>query len=244
MDYHFKDFINSIDRFGTEEFIVVHRDLELDIQDGSKREVITAILVPNSEVKKEARKTQWVCNPNGLRPGVVRYVDAPDKYKRWGVDSRIEPLVYLQFFNNLLPERYSVIEEFILLFNLYEDKKAGEYKSVDIHSDSAIVVRFSGKEISIRKHELRKFLALKKMTMFLQFEYFFFSKHPLTHYGFKRNEFSKVITSDYQWIIDYQDDHFPASWRSNARLLGKKAVYGYTNYKEQDIWDAARGKRP
>ncbi|WP_439699049.1 hypothetical protein ACFGVS_13670 [Mucilaginibacter sp. AW1-7] len=244
-DYHFKDFTNSINQFGNEEFITVHKYLKADLLEGSLREVISAVLIPNSEVKKEAKKAQWICNPIGLKPGVIRYADAPDKYKRWGIEGRLEPIVYQQFFNKLIPEQYRVVEEFILLFNLYEDKNAGRYKGVDIQSDTTVVIKFSENEISIRKHELRKFLSLKKMTLFLQFEYFFFSVHDLAHHGVTRQQYSEVITPDYQWMINYQQATFASetSWRSNARLQGKKALYGYANYQEPDVFDRARSKR-
>lgn len=245
MDYQFKDFTGRIEQFGNEEFITVYRHVEGDIPGGTKREVISAVLMPDSLAKREPKKAQWICNPIYLKPNVVRYADAPDKYHRWGNDSRIEPLVYQQFFNNLVQTRYQVVEEFILLFNLYEDKQAGQFKSVDIQSDTAVVIKYSDEEISIRKHELRKFLALKKMTLFLQFEYFFFSQQSLAQHGFTRRDFMKVIEPRYQWVIDYQDgDDFAAIyWRSNARLLGKKAISGYAGYQEPDAFDSARGRR-
>ena len=245
MDYQFKDFTGRIDTFGNEEFITVHRDVEGDIPGGRKREVISSILMPDSLAKKEPKKAKWVCNPSELDPGVVRYADGPDKYFRWGNDSRLEPLVYQQFFNNLVPTRYQVVEEFILLFNLYEDRSAGEFKSVDIHSDTAVVIKYSDVGISIRKHELRKFLALKKMTLFLQFEYFYFSQQNLAAHGVTRRDFNEVIEPGYQWIIDYQDGHalVAGSWVSNARLLGKKMIKGYADYQEPDIWDRTRGRR-
>lgn len=245
MDYQFKDFTGQIETFGSEEFITVHRDVEANIQGGSKREVISAILMSDSLAKREPKKAQWICNPINLHPGVVRYADGPDKYYRWGNDARLEPLVYQQFFNNLVPTRYQVAEEFILLFNLYEDRSAGQFRSVNIYSDTAAVIKYSDEEISIRKHELRKFLSLKKMTLFLQFEYFFFSQQNLAAHGFTKRDYSKVIKPGYQWTIDYQDGHDVGAslWRSNARLLGKKAVFGYTDYQEPDIFDIAHGKR-
>jgi hypothetical protein len=245
MDYQFKDFTGRIGQFGNDEFVTVFRQFNSDIPCGSKKEIISTILMPDSLAKREAKQTRWICNPIELHPGVVRYADGPDKYFRWGNDSRLEPLVYQQFFNNLVLTRYQVVEEFILLFNLYEDRSAGQFKSVDIHSDTAVVIKYSDEEISIRKHELRKFLALKKMTLFLQFEYFFFSQQNLSAHNVTQSDYIKVIKPEYQWIIDYQDGHdFGATfWRSNARLLGKKMIRGYANYQEPDIWDMARDRR-
>lgn len=122
--------------WGYESMIQVYGKYQSDEFDS----YITCWIIPVEKIEKELEcySRDMEC----LKPGISTYSDGRIEYKRFNNDEMYEPFVIEQHYHGLQDKYIELVEEFRLLFNLYFDTKAGQYK--DIEKD-CIVAEFKKK---------------------------------------------------------------------------------------------------
>ena len=69
-----------------------------------------------------------------------------------------------------------VSEEFRLFHNLYHNRKTGEYIKIDDDGSEGTVILVRSDCIQIRLKEIRQFLAVKEMHLWIQYDYLEYSE--------------------------------------------------------------------
>jgi hypothetical protein len=145
--------------------------------------------------------------------------------------------VYQQFYNNIHPTKYELIEEIQQFFNLYFDDKTNTYIGIDIASEQSEVVKIIRKgdniEFKIRTHFLRQFLYAKKLVLGFQLDYFRESDKTLEERNLNENMLFDEFTQLYNFNICFKDFFLNSKDFSDSRLLGKAILYGYESQNIQ-----------
>src|SRR5690554_4694103 len=138
LDFYFKDtvtWLKSDKRTST--WTTIYKQWE----ENDFREYIFCVLFPEKLIKEFVKHPSWSLNITHLKPDYTHYSNKKSKYFRWGIESKYEPIVYEQFYNNIYPTKYELIEELIQFFNLYFDNKTNTYIGVDIASEQNEVAK-------------------------------------------------------------------------------------------------------
>ncbi|NDP22686.1 MAG: hypothetical protein GZ091_16645 [Paludibacter sp.] len=233
LDFYFKDTVNWIKSDKRKStWTTVYKDWE----DYGFREYMHCVLFPKNLISEFVEHPTWGLNITHLKPANFHESGEEPKYYRWGIESQYEPLVYQQFFNNIYPTKYELIDEFLQFFNLYFDTKTKTYISVDITSEQNEVAKIISKEgyieFKIKTHFLRQFLFAKKMVLGFQMDYFRESTKTLKEQNLNENILIDECRPLYIFNINFQEYSTTDKYMSDSRLLGKAILYGY---KSQNI---------
>lgn len=145
--------------WGYESMIQVYGKYQSDEFDS----YITCWIIPVEKIEKELEcySRDMEC----LKPGISTYSDGRIEYKRFNNDEMYEPFVIEQHYHGLQDKYIELVEEFRLLFNLYFDTKAGQYK--DIEKDCIVAEFKKNGDLYISKYYLKIYLAYKNYALVL-----------------------------------------------------------------------------
>ncbi|MPN13249.1 hypothetical protein SDC9_160570 [bioreactor metagenome] len=107
-----------------------------------------------------------------LVPGITVYGswESDEKiYQRWNNDKGAEPFVIQRSFNGLAHDSIEIIEEFILLFNLYFNNQKNEY--LDLANSETVVVKVQENGyVCVNKRYLKTYLSVKNMGLIIHMD--------------------------------------------------------------------------
>ncbi len=189
---------------------------------GGEASSIYCTLIPLVQIDQVRSKLHWEFQPGEGIPGST-IVDTGGeeraKYLRFGVDNGTEPLVIDRRFWGLRDDYQEISEEFRHFHNLYHDKQREQYIRFDDEGTEEIVAIVEQERIQIRLKEIRQFLAIKEMFLWIQFDFTKFSDHSLEELG--PVECSGVQQEGLTtWDLDYGS----AGSRAFSRFQGKQLV--------------------
>eukprot|EP00828_Plagiopyla_frontata_P044691 TRINITY_DN7380_c0_g1_i2.p1 TRINITY_DN7380_c0_g1~~TRINITY_DN7380_c0_g1_i2.p1 ORF type:complete len:167 (+),score=13.27 TRINITY_DN7380_c0_g1_i2:63-563(+) len=125
------------------------------------------ILIPENEIDFELKRSDW-SSVDDILPGLYSIEKEEYKYDRFS-GSTYEPIVYHRHFHGVKDDYIDISQEFILLNNLYYDKKNDEYCKIKDNGETETIVKIDGLSIFIRTDYIKKFLAVKKNGNVLKF---------------------------------------------------------------------------
>lgn len=228
LNFYFNDTVNWIK---SDKRISNWTTIYKQWEENNSREYLFCLLFPEKLIKEFIKYPTWSLNITHLKPNYAHYSEKSSKYYRWGIESKYEPVVYQQFYNNIYPTKYELIEEIQQFFNLYFDNKTNTYISINIASEQSEVVKIIKKgdniEFKIRTHYLRQFLYAKKLILGFQLDYFRESDKTLTEQNLSENMLFDEFTQHYNFNICFNDYVLKNKARSDSRLLSKAILYGY-----------------
>ena len=238
LDFYFKDvvsWIKSDKRKSTWTTVYKHWE------DKGFREYSFCVLFPEKLIGEFVEHASWSLNITNLRPDYVHYSDKHPLYYRWGIESEYEPIVYQQFYNNISPTKFEIVEEFLQFFNLYFDTKNNSYISVDITSEQIEVVKFvknkDNLEIKVKTHFLRQFLYAKRLVLGFQMDYFRESDQTLSEQNLNERMVFDEFAQLYNFNICFKDYSYRDRCYSDSRLLGKTILVGYESQSIQTDYE-------
>ena len=184
-------------------------------------------LIPNERIDFELKSD--ACTHEDFFPGCTMFGSgegAEVEYKRINNGSGIEPLVIPRSYHNIRPDSYDICEEFRLLFNLYQDTESNSYADL---VDEKSVVEIRNKVVYIEKSYLKRYLAIKDMSLVLHIDSRLCDEsnkyEPLS---IQRDEKDKYVT--YSLNIGNS-----AGIGCYSVLYGKKIIRGYKK-ENSGIW--------
>jgi hypothetical protein len=238
LDFYFNDTVNWIK---SDKRISNWTTIYKQWEENNSREYLYCLLFPEKLIKEFIKHPTWSLDITHLQPNYVHYSEKPSKYYRWGIESKYEPLVYQQFYNNIYPTKYELIEEIQQFFNLYFDNKTNTYIGIDIASEESEVVKIIKKgdniEFKIRTHFLRQFLYAKKLVLGFQLDYFRELDKTLAEQNLNENMFFDEFTQHYNFSICFKDYCLKDKDCCDSRLLGKAILLGYESQNIQTDYD-------
>ena len=193
------------------------------LKDQSKIEIFRhSCICPVSYVEKAPEDNDWDLEIGHGNPTLIEQCDHKGKlvaeYSRYGNDDGLEPIVIAQDIpgatENPAPR---VSEELILFLNLYRD--GDTLYAIDDSGEAEEAVRYSDKEITVRKKYLMRFISAKQMALLL----FIQSTYSTTE-KYTGNPLDKIET-DKSFIYHLFTLEYPGpQCKSATRLIGKRII--------------------
>lgn len=126
-------------------------------------------LCPIGYVEESLKGSNWDMSIGDGSPSIIEYYDKEKlvtEYSRYGNDDGLEPIVVTQDFPDIIEDPAPRIsEELILFLNLYRD--GDTLYAIDDSGEAEEAVRYSDKEITVRKKYLMRFISAKQMALLL-----------------------------------------------------------------------------
>ena len=185
---------------------------------------IYCALIPSAQVERSLSTLRWDLKVDLGMPGAVeRYRDGREQtdYIRYGDDCGREPLVIKRNFGEMRDDYMEVSEEFRLFHNLYHNRKTDEYIKIDDDGSEDTVILVKSDCIQIRLKEIRQFLAVKEMHLWIQYDYLEYSERSLVELGLKGGRTVQRDNS-VSWRLSCHDSPDVRSYKALSQLLGNR----------------------
>lgn len=232
-DFYFKDVVGWIKSDKRKSnWTTIYKHWETN----GSREYLFCVLFPEKLIDEFVDHPTWSLNITNLRPDYAHYSEKDPVYYRWGIESKYEPIVYQQFYNNIYPTKFEIVEEFLQFFNLYFDSKNNSYISVNITSEQNEIVKIvrhkDNIEIKVKTNFLRQFLFAKKVVLGFQLDYFRESDKTLSEQNLNESMSLDESSGLYNFNINFKEYSSIDRCNSDSRLLAKSIL---TSYESQNI---------
>ncbi len=193
-------------------------------RNGPSSQFIYCALIPSAQVERSLSTLRWDLKVDLGMPGAVeRYRDGREQtdYIRYGDDCGREPLVIKRNFGEMRDDYMEVSEEFRLFHNLYHNRKTDEYIKIDDDGSEDTVILVKSDCIQIRLKEIRQFLAVKEMHLWIQYDYLEYSERSLVELGLKGGRTVQRDNS-VSWRLSCHDSPDVRSYKALSQLLGNR----------------------
>ncbi|MGQ4495786.1 hypothetical protein ACUH95_02095 [Dermabacteraceae bacterium P13101] len=117
--------------------------------------------------QKALSRTEWDIPANGGGPGFLSDGNGEVTYFRNSANPRVEPLIIIQEFHNVVPDSILISEEFRLLMNLWKDPSDGNFYTITESGDKEIAIKFLEERVDVRTPILRKYQAMRQLDLLL-----------------------------------------------------------------------------
>ena len=226
--------IPQLGRKSNDPWIVVYRN-EKDT--GFIRLVWYSALVPNEHVSSFLASAEWEYYESDPVASFTGSYDADTgedtaKYHRFGPNPlSIEPILLVRCFAKLRPKQVELIEEFRLFHNLWYDEKRSTFIKFDDGGNEKDVVKISQEVVSIRRLELRQFLAARDMSLVVYFDRRYKPGHIVEIAQSVRNQ--SLTTDSFRFEFKVIDGHdlVEGTPETYSWLRGKKVIPGLPREK-------------
>lgn len=154
-------------------------------------------------------------------PSFIEYYDKEKlvtEYSRYGNDDGFEPIVITQDCLGIIEDPTPrVSEELILFLNLYRD--GDTLYAIDDSGEAEEAIRYSDKEITIRKKYLMHFISAKQMVLLLFIQSTYSTAEKYTGNSLDKTEADKSFI----YHLFTLEDPGP-EYKSATRLIGKRII--------------------
>ena len=124
-------------------------------------------------------------------------------YRRCKEESVFEPIVTLQSFGGVEPDKWVLSESLCLLMNLSQDRESGDYYAIEDDGPLGPVVQFDGEKVEVLTSILRRYQAARQLDLVLftssDVRVQYISDKPVN--SLKRQDLS-YIKLEYSHILD------------------------------------------
>lgn len=195
-------------------------------RNGPSIQFIYCALLPSAQVERAFSTLSWDLKVDLGMPSVVeRYREGREQndYIRYGDENGREPLVMKRSFGEMRDDYMEVSEEFRLFHNLYHNRKTDEYIKIDDDGNEDTVILVRPDCIQIRLKEIRQFLAIKEMHLWIQYDYLEYAEHSLEELGLKGGQ-TMQRDSGVSWRLSCRDFPDVRNYKALGRLLGNRLI--------------------
>ena len=161
----------------------------------------------------------------GMPGAVERYREGREQtgYIRYGDENGREPLVITRSFGEMRDDYMEVSEEFRLFHNLYHNRKTDEYIKIDDDGSEDTVILVRSDCIRIRLKEIRQFLAVKEMRLWIRYDYLEYSERSLVELGLKGGRTVQRDNS-VSWRLSCHHSPDVRNYKALSQLLGNRLI--------------------
>ena len=193
---------------------------------GPSSQFIYCALIPSVQVERALSTWSWDLKVDlGMPAAVERYRDGREQtdYLRFGNDNGIEPLVIVREFHGMRDNYNEISEEFRLVHNLYHNRMTNEYIKIDDDGNEDTVVVVEPNCIQIRLKELRQFLAIKEMCLWIQYDFLEYSERSLEALGLRGGR-TVQRDNNVSWRLSCHDSPNVRNYKALSQLLGNRLI--------------------
>ncbi len=187
---------------------------------------IYCALLPSAQVERAFSTLSRDLKVDLGMPGAVeRYREGREQtdYIRYGDENGREPLVIKRSFGEMRDDYMEVSEEFRLFHNLYHNRKTDEYIKIDDDGSEDTVILVRSDCIQIRLKEIRQFLAVKEMHLWIQYDYLEYSERSLVELGLKGGRTVQRDNS-VSWRLSCHHSPDVRNYKALSQLLGNRLI--------------------
>ena len=152
---------------------------------------------------------------------------------------RIEPFVIYRTWHNKETSRLELIQNFILFYNLFFDKKENTYKALSDTGEETNVIKISNEEcdkkIEIRVCFLRNYLAFKNQILVRQHHHYVHSSKTLEEFGIRADQ-RLIKKSEYSFNLAIGEHGATSNFRSYSMLVGKDLLLPFERRRNLLEW--------
>lgn len=113
-------------------------------------------------------KSEWDFKIGDACPGFSQESQKSEiVYSRRKKESIFEPIIILQEFDEVVPDKCVVSEEFCLLMNIWLDPESGDYYVIGSDAPIGPVIQFEDKKVKVRTSILRSYQAARQLDLVL-----------------------------------------------------------------------------
>jgi hypothetical protein len=198
--------------FGCEEWLTAYSHKKTDATD----DIVFCAFIPNNKVEETLEYPTWVF---------------PLSANRFSHDT-IQPLIILRNFYRIKEDYIEISEEFRHYFNLYEKENGDSIKFYHINGngDENEVATIEKNNVRIKLVFIKEFLAVKKMSLVIEYDFRRFSAKTLEEQKLQELELDVKGADHCYWHyirqITYSEDH-----QSCSLLMGVKVIQGFPEPK-------------
>ena len=195
-------------------------------RNGPSIQFIYCALLPSAQIERAFSTLSWDLKVDLGMPGAVeRYREGREQtdYIRYGDENGREPLVIKRSFGEMRDDYIEVSEEFRLFHNLYHNRKTDEYIKIDDNGNEDTVILVKSDCIQIRLKEIRQFLAVKEMHLWIQYDYLEYSERSLVELGLKGGRTVQRDNS-VSWRLSCHHSPDVRNYKALSQLLGNRLI--------------------
>lgn len=196
-----------------------------EIKDGYDK-LYWSALVENTRIKDVMEEDSWDLDIGSGFPGFTIYGHREDGiYSRFNRDDGVEPIVYVRDFHGLKSNYVEIIEEFRLLNNLYYDNVKKEYINIENGEETVIQIK-EGNYVYINLKYLKRFLAVKNMSLVMYFDMVYTEHGKLGDVGIDKENNITYVDDSIKYNIYIGEYNLIGEYNRTSRLNGKKIIKG------------------
>ncbi len=217
------DFLQFVrDEFGEGIWVPLYKNLNKDdkTEDGSTY----SCLVSPEETDKAMKSYEWDLLPGDEGPSIVSSGSENTWYEP--NSSKYLPLVIYREFHGTRESYREILQELILYLELYHDSNNCRYVVDDDNGAEIEVIKYSEKEILIRKSFLTAFMSVRQLNLLLFFEN---SRHKKDNERFSDEHINELTIS----YTRFWDSSYVEGFNTFTRVSGKK-LYRCLSRKEEN----------
>ena len=202
-------------------------------RDGWKEDLfMTSVLAPQGSDEALLTNSRWLASNDFGKAEVgadgdeikVQTEDHVGKNR----DVTIEPFTFLRVWNDTWLDRFEIIQNFILFYNLYLDAAGSKYVAVDGAGETTDVLRIRNeaqhKKIEIRAKFLWNYLACRGRVLVRQHDNRMHGNRTLAELGIESFRGRKLDDSDYRFDLTVVDSGLTGKGPAIGLLNGKDLV--------------------
>lgn len=148
-------------------------------------------------------------------------------------DVKYTPFVFLRHFNKIIPERFEIIQHFLLYHNAYWVEEKSEYHSIDEYGNIITLLKHNRdfenekESILVDVHSLKDYLAVKNSYLARFHDHRRRSKEDISKFIGGKFVTHVLKNNNSHFELDLRTDIQYDEVKSTSRLLGKDLVMPY-----------------
>lgn len=205
-----------------------------------------AVLITNDKLEKTKSSDSWELNINNSHPTINEFEDSASGYGQYYEDG-VVPIVTYQSEKSTYPKKIRLSDEFVLFYDLRDVQNGDctEYLIIDECGDGECVAKITSNQVVVQVKYIKEFIAVKGMSLLIQFETLIDSSKSLKDNGFTTQYYKLYNTDEYVFGYSLIDGDSITTYKSCAFITGKvwimpdqksiKKLWNYQDPRREDF---------
>ena len=181
-----------------------------------------AVLIGNDKLEKTKYFDGWELNMSYSHPTINEFEDSVGSYYQY-YEEGVVPIVTYQSKKSTYDKRIRLSDEFVLFYDLRDVQKNDsiEYYIIDECGDGECIAKITSTQVVVQVKYLKEFIAIKEMSLLIQFETLKYSDKSLKDSGYKMQNYQVYKTDEYVFGYSLIDGGGLTTSKSCALIRGK-----------------------
>ena len=229
-DLTFSDFLGDLDSFGTDEWITVYSEYQIE----GEHYTFYSALADKGKTNSLLSDFSWDFHiGNGMPTAVKHTEDGKNILEYYKCsDNGIEPIAIRRDFYKVKEEYWEILEEFRHYFNLFENRKNNKFIYIYDNGEEEDAIFITKNEIKIKLWLIQEFIYVKDMAFVMFFTLDRSLEQKLEEMGIEATR-HEGKEKNYCYILGISNIETGGNenFNSHSHLIGKKIILPSKNFK-------------